>query len=126
MGKQSPLPHIPSKNPLRCAAIDNLQLSVPSGGAWTLGQLRPRAAGDWKPRVQDPGCLGYRWSVDLKEPGLRLGRGRRWRPLVGKQEDTIFQSCRKRRAEVNRGGTAHQSLLFYFVINVKDEEVAVS
>lgn len=55
MGKWSPLPHIPSKNPLRCAAIDDLQLSVPSGGAWGPGQLRPRGAGDWEPRVQDPG-----------------------------------------------------------------------
>lgn len=65
MGKRSPLLHIPSKNPLRCAAIDNLQLSVPSGGAWGLGQLRPRGAADWETRVQDPGAPRYRWSVDL-------------------------------------------------------------
>lgn len=45
---------------------------------------------------------------------------------MGKQEDTIFPELQRTWGQSEPGGAAHQSLLFYFVINVKDEEVAVS
>lgn len=97
MGKRSPLLHIPSKNPLRCAAIDNLQLSVPSGGAWGLGQLRPRGAADWETRVQDPGAprlplVGG--SVGTSpEAGTGAGGGAPW---WESKKTPFFQSCRER------------------------------
>lgn len=67
-----------------------------------MGQLGPRGAGEWEPRVPDPGCLSYRWTVELKEPGLRLGQGRRRRPLVGEQENSIFPELQ--RASWGAGG----------------------
>lgn len=55
------------------------------------------------------GASVNRWTAELKEPGLRLGQGRRLRPLVGEQEDTMGR--RWKREEVGGGGgAAHQSL----------------
>lgn len=53
-----------------------------SGGAWGLRQLGPRVQGPGAPQLPLVG----------RAEGARpeAGRGRRWRPLVGEQEDTIF------------------------------------
>lgn len=55
-----------------------------------LGPSFCRSGGACGPESRILRSLSYRWSAELKEPGLKLGQGGRWRPLAGEQEDTIF------------------------------------
>lgn len=132
MGKRSPLTHILStKTPSPCCC------RWPPAFSWTWRCLGAGTPGSQRRRersrrrgtgAQSPGSWAasvIRWPAELKEPGPRQGRGRRQRPLAGERGGHCFSRAAENYlvGEGGRGpGAAHQSLLLYFAIKVKQSQ----